>query len=103
MVQEYFEPRLVEARKAIKDPPQAVTNVDGAAPRLKLTMNASSATPEPQKKLILKHGATTDTPPASTPGVTVDNEALERQQDLVRVGSTGAVKTMATEGKPIFC
>lgn len=55
----------------------------------------STKTPEPaSQKLTLKfQGQKTETPQPSaesvTPGVTVDNEALKRQQELVRAGSNG--------------
>lgn len=62
-------------------------------------MNVNTETPEPtQKKLILTHNAPSQTPPAtSQSGIGVDSEALKRQQDLVRAGSTGEMKTRGSE------
>ena len=62
-------------------------------------MNSATETPEPaQKKLILTHQKASQTPPASNQqGIGVDGEALKRQQDLVRAGSSGDVKTAEGE------
>lgn len=89
--QEYFKKRIEEAKAVVPEPPQE--DGDGSTPRLKLKMG-STKTPEPSsQKLTLKfQGQKTETPPnpeRSTMGVTVDNEALKRQQELVRAGSNG--------------
>ncbi|KKY26488.1 putative bromodomain containing protein [Phaeomoniella chlamydospora] len=94
--EDYFEPRLAEARKMVKEP---APSIDAGVPRLKLTMGGASETPEPvQKKLVLTQKTASSTPPVTPSGVSVDGEALKRQQDLVQAGSTGEVKTRASAG-----
>ncbi|KAK2759063.1 hypothetical protein FQN54_003162 [Arachnomyces sp. PD_36] len=89
-LEEYFEKRIKEAKLAVPDPVQE--DGDGSTPRIKLKMGSTS-TPEPSsQKLLLKfQGQKGDTTSAEnvTPGVTVDSEALKRQQELVRAGSNG--------------
>jgi len=90
-VQDYFKRRVAEARKFVPDSTQA--NEDGGAPRLKLKMGAAK-TPEPssQRLTLRLPGQKPDTVPREErgqPGVTVDSEALRRQQELVRAGSNG--------------
>ena len=58
----------------VAEPPQ---------PRVKLRMPAKS--PEPSK-ITLKFGGQKS---SSTPAMSVDSEALKRQQDLVRAGANG--------------
>jgi len=72
--QEYFYRRLTEAKRSVAEPPQ---------PRVKLRMPAKS--PEPSK-ITLKFGGQKGN---SSAAMSVDNEALKRQQDLVRAGSNG--------------
>ncbi|KAL2005009.1 hypothetical protein VTN00DRAFT_2859 [Thermoascus crustaceus] len=91
VLEDYFKRRVAEARKLVPDSTQ--TNGDGGAPRLKLRMGAVK-TPEPSsQRLTLKlPGQKPDTVPKEErmqPGVTVDGEALRRQQELVRAGSNG--------------
>ena len=97
IIQEFFEPRLAEARSKVKDP--ATLNGETGAPRIKLKMNVNTETPEPtQKKLILTHNVSSQTPPAtSQSGIGVDSEAFKRQQDLVQAGSTSETKTRGSE------
>jgi len=73
-LEEYFHRRLAEAKRVVAEPPQ---------PRVKLRMPAKS--PEPSK-ITLKFGGHKG---AGTPAMSVDNEALKRQQDLVRAGANG--------------
>jgi len=73
-LEEYFQRRLAEAKRVVAEPPQ---------PRVKLRMPAKS--PEPSK-ITLKFGGHKG---AGTPAMSVDNEALKRQQDLVRAGADG--------------
>ncbi|MCJ1405326.1 hypothetical protein MMC11_008553 [Xylographa trunciseda] len=74
----YFNRRLHEAKEAVSEPPQ---------PKVKLRLTANKTTPELQPKIMLRMGpkATTE----NTNGVTVDNEALKRQQDHVKAGANG--------------
>ncbi|KAL8803408.1 MAG: hypothetical protein Q9182_003206 [Xanthomendoza sp. 2 TL-2023] len=73
-LEKYFYRRLEEAKKVVAEPPQ---------PKVKLRMPAKS--PEPPK-ITLKFGG----PKASSAiGVSVDSEALKRQQDLVNAGMNG--------------
>lgn len=57
----------------VAEPPQ---------PRVKLRMPAKS----PEPKITLKFGGNKG---VATPAMSVDNEALKRQQDLVRAGANG--------------
>ncbi|KAJ5825531.1 hypothetical protein N7474_002669 [Penicillium riverlandense] len=88
ILEEYFRRRVAEAKKLVPDPPQVDGDPD--PPRIKLKMG--SMTPNPMgQKLTLKMSAQNSDPSsrddARRAGVTVDNEALKRQQDLVRAGS----------------
>ncbi len=74
MVQSYFRTRLAEAKRCVAEPPQ---------PKVKLRMPAKS--PEPPK-ITLKFGGQKATGSAS---MSVDNESLKRQQELVRAGANG--------------
>ncbi|KAL6715987.1 hypothetical protein ACLMJK_006949 [Lecanora helva] len=80
-LEESFHRRLTEAKHVVQEPPQ---------PRVKLRMPAKS--PEPSK-IKLKFGGQKST---STPAMSVDNEALKRQQDLVRAGANGHATTTGT-------
>ncbi|KAL8850467.1 MAG: hypothetical protein Q9221_004609 [Calogaya cf. arnoldii] len=73
-LEDYFYRRLAEAKKVVPEPPQ---------PKVKLRMPAK--TPDPPK-ITLKFGTTK---PSGTSGVSVDSEALRRQQDLVNAGMNG--------------
>ncbi|KAL2058243.1 hypothetical protein ABVK25_001861 [Lepraria finkii] len=73
-LEEYFHTRLAEAKRTVQEPPQ---------PRVKLRMPAKS--PEPSK-ITLKFGGQKPSGPVA---MSVDNEALKRQQDLVRAGANG--------------
>ena len=61
---------------------------------MKLTIGGKS--PEPQPKITLKFG---NPKPSSSAGVTVDSEALKRQQEVVRAGINGQMPTQATPGR----
>lgn len=74
LFKEYFHRRLTEAKRVVAEPPQ---------PRVKLRMPAKS--PEPSK-ITLKFGGQKN---AGTPAMSVDSEALKRQQELVRAGANG--------------
>ncbi|MCJ1387426.1 hypothetical protein MMC18_000269 [Xylographa bjoerkii] len=76
----YFNRRLHEAKEAVSEPPQ---------PKVKLRLTANKTTPEIAPKIMLRivSKATTE----NTNGVTVDNEALKRQQDYVKAGANGHV------------
>ena len=73
--QSYFTNRLAEARKSVSEPAQ---------PKVKLKMPAK--TPEPQPKITIRFGQKTG---EGANGVSVDSEALKRQQDLVKAGANG--------------
>lgn len=73
--QAYFKKRLAEAKRAVVEPPQ---------PKVKLRLSAKS--PEPTPKITLRFGGQKSSGPAS---VSVDSEALKRQQDLVKAGANG--------------
>ncbi|KAL8895621.1 MAG: hypothetical protein Q9207_008089 [Kuettlingeria erythrocarpa] len=74
VLEDYFYRRLEEAKKVVAEPPQ---------PKVKLRMPAKS--PEPPK-ITLKFGGSKA---SATTGVSVDNEALKRQQELVNAGMNG--------------
>ena len=67
----------------VAEPPQ---------PRVKLRMPAKS--PEPSK-ITLKFGVQKN---AATPAMSVDEEALKRQQEHVRAGANGHATTSGTIG-----
>ncbi|KAL8992226.1 MAG: hypothetical protein Q9169_007270 [Polycauliona sp. 2 TL-2023] len=85
LLEEYFYRRLAEARKVVSEPPP---------PKVKLRMPAK--TPEPPK-LTLKFGSTK---PTAASGVSVDGEALRRQQDLVNAGMNGQAPVRAGTRDP---
>ncbi|KAL8663882.1 MAG: hypothetical protein Q9168_008018 [Polycauliona sp. 1 TL-2023] len=85
VLEDYFYRRLAEARKVVSEPP---------APKVKLRMPAK--TPEPPK-LTLKFGSTK---PTAASGVSVDGEALRRQQDLVNAGMNGHTPLRAATRDP---
>ena len=66
----------------VNEPPQQ---------RVKLTMGGKS--PEPPPKITLKFGSSKSN---SQAGVSVDNESLKRQQDLVKAGINGQGQAMST-------
>ena len=72
---------MAEAKRAVAEPPQ---------PRVKLRMPAKS--PEPSK-ITLKFGGQKG---SGSVAMSVDNEALKRQQDLVRAGANGHTGSIAT-------
>lgn len=78
---------MAEAKKHVPDPPQ----VDGhpETPRIKLKIGASNAEPRSQRLTLKMDGQTSETPSKdeAPSGVTVDNESLKRQQELVRTAS----------------
>lgn len=65
--------------------------VDGAPemPRIRLKMGARDSEPPAQRLTLKMSGQTSETPSKDAPssGVAVDNDALKRQQELVRTGS----------------
>ena len=79
--QSYFVNRLAEAKQAVAEPPQ---------PKVKLRVSARS--PEPNPKITLRFGGQK---PGGPPGVSIDNEALQRQQDLVKAGANGRGATVS--------
>ncbi|KAI9731537.1 MAG: hypothetical protein M1834_004657 [Cirrosporium novae-zelandiae] len=87
----YFQKRVSEAKKFVPDPPAEPT------PRINLKMgNAKS--PEPLKQKIKlwvgQKASPASTPkPSANPDIGVDQEALRRQQELVKAGTNG----LATE------
>ncbi|KAL8732646.1 MAG: hypothetical protein Q9166_002621 [cf. Caloplaca sp. 2 TL-2023] len=85
LLEEYFYRRLNEAKKIVAEPPQ---------PKVKLRMPAKS--PEPPK-ITLKFGSSKQSAAA---GVSVDNEALKRQQDLVNAGMSGQASIRASPRVP---
>ncbi|KAL9029783.1 MAG: hypothetical protein Q9196_002025 [Gyalolechia fulgens] len=85
LLEAYFYRRLAEAKKVVAEPPQ---------PKVKLRMPAKS--PEPPK-ITLKFGSSK---PSGTAGVSVDNEALKRQQDLVNAGMNGQASIRASPRNP---
>ncbi|KAL9001836.1 MAG: hypothetical protein Q9188_005210 [Gyalolechia gomerana] len=85
LLKEYFYRRLEEAKMVVAEPPQ---------PKVKLRMPAKS--PEPPK-ITLKFGGSK---PSVTAGVSVDNEALKRQQDLVNAGMNGQASIRASPRNP---
>lgn len=72
----YFNQRLQEAKDAVSEPPQ---------PKVKLRLSAK--TPELPPKITLRFGQKAASDSAN--GVTVDSEALKRQQELVKAGANG--------------
>ena len=81
-IKAYFNHRLDEAKKAVPEPPQ---------PKVKLRMSAKS--PEPAPKIKLRFGQ--KAAPDETSGIAVDNDALKRQQNLVKAGANGQETTTA--------
>lgn len=90
MVQEYFKRRVAEAKTVVRDSTQ--TNGNNGTRRLRLKVGADK-TPEPPPQRLtiklpgLKAGVAKEKKEQS--GVSVDNESLKRQQDLVKAGSNG--------------
>lgn len=85
--QEYFNRRVLEAKKLVPDSIQA--DGDPEMPRIKLRMGAKDSEPPAQKITLKMSGQTSETPSKGRPssGVAVDNDSLKRQQELVRTGS----------------
>ncbi|KAJ5088147.1 hypothetical protein N7456_011763 [Penicillium angulare] len=88
VMEKYFKERVEEAKKFVPDPIQ----VDGhpESPRIKLKLGSSHSTLGSQKLTLKVAGQAPeiskhDKPPS---GVTVDDDSLKRQQELVRTGST---------------
>lgn len=87
--QDYFKQRVAEAKKLVPDPIQVDGHPD--TPRIKLKMGAGNPEPVAQRLTLKIHGQSSETPSKDdgpSTGVTVDNESLKRQQDLVRAAST---------------
>ena len=64
-------------------------------PRVKLTMGGKS--PDPPPKITLKFG---NPKPKNATGGSVDNEALKRQQDLVKAGINGQSSGLPNSSRP---
>ncbi|KAJ5728561.1 uncharacterized protein N7483_003069 [Penicillium malachiteum] len=87
VMEEYFDQRVAEVRRIVPDPIQ----VDGhpELPRIRLKVGKNQSESGPQR-LTLKMAGQTFEPPKDnkTPsGVTVDNDSLKRQQELIRTES----------------
>lgn len=86
--QAFFNKRLAEAKKAVPEPPQQ---------KVKLKMPTAKS-PEPtQPKIMLRVGGQKASPALTSgisAGITVDNEALERQKHLVKTGANGQGATI---------
>ena len=76
---EYFHRRLEEAKRAVQEPPQPKG--------IRLKLGAKTPEPASNPKITLRIGGTKI---GHSTGVSVDSEALKRQQELVRAGSNGA-------------
>ncbi|PGH13124.1 hypothetical protein AJ79_03831 [Helicocarpus griseus UAMH5409] len=93
-LEEYFHRLLAAARKKIPEP-APTTNGDSSAPRLKLRMGSAAKTPEPaaQKLTLRLPGKGSDQSTTGMEhrqgGVSIDNEALRRQQEHVKAASNG--------------
>ncbi|KAJ6120249.1 hypothetical protein N7523_004529 [Penicillium sp. IBT 18751x] len=90
VLEEHFKRRVAEAKKLVPDTIQVDGRQATETPRIKLKMGAKNLEPAASKLTLKMREQTLETPskddgPPS--GVTVDNESLKRQQDLVRVGS----------------
>ncbi|KAL1960755.1 hypothetical protein VTO42DRAFT_6585 [Malbranchea cinnamomea] len=91
-LEEHFYRRLEEAKKLVPESPPVAS--EPPPPRLKLKMGGTK-TPEatPQQKITLRLPGRTEQTSSKMEnlenGVTVDSEALRRQQELVRAGSSG--------------
>jgi chromatin structure-remodeling complex subunit RSC4 len=88
--QEHFKRRVAEAKKFVPNPIQVDGHPEIETPRIKLKIGAKNPEPAPSKLTLKMRGQTSETPSkdeGSQSGVTVDNESLKRQQDLVRAGS----------------
>lgn len=86
--QEYFRRRVAEAKKLVPDPMQV--DGDPEPPRIKLKMGTRMPQSMAQRLTLKLAGQDSDAPSKDNgqqPGVTVDDEALKRQQELVRAGS----------------
>ncbi|KKZ65328.1 hypothetical protein EMCG_08844 [[Emmonsia] crescens] len=91
-LEEYFRRLLAEARKRVPEPPLA-TNGDSTTPRIKLRIGTTK-TPEPvSQKITLrlpgKVGDQSTDMEHRQGGVSIDNEALRRQQQHVKASSNG--------------
>ncbi|OXV08817.1 hypothetical protein Egran_03421 [Elaphomyces granulatus] len=88
VLEDYFKRRVAEAKRVVRDSTQ--TNNNGTR-RLRLRVGASTPEPPPQRLTLKlpgqKAGVTKEKKPQS--GMSVDNESLKRQQDLVKAGSKG--------------
>ncbi|KAJ5204080.1 uncharacterized protein N7498_004959 [Penicillium cinerascens] len=90
VLEQHFNRRVAEAKKHVPNPIQVDDHPETETPRIKLKMGARNPEPAASKLTLKMRGQTSETPskddgPRS--GVTVDNESLKRQQDLVRAGS----------------
>lgn len=79
---------MVEAKKLVPDSVQV--DGDPETPRIKLKMGAKDPEPSAQRLTLKMSGQTSETPSKekSSSGVAVDNDALKRQKEHVKTGST---------------
>lgn len=83
LFQTHFNQLVTEAKKVVRDPSQ--TNGDGGSTRLKIN-------PPTSTKIKLKmsgQGSAAAGLETGQSGMAVDNDALQRQQEVVRAGSNG--------------
>ncbi|KAJ5600148.1 hypothetical protein N7450_001215 [Penicillium hetheringtonii] len=86
--EDYFKRRVIEAKKLVPDSIQV--DGDPETPRIKLKMGTKDSEPSAQRLTLKMSGQTSETPSKEKPpsGVAVDNDALKRQKEHVRTGST---------------
>ncbi|OJD13549.1 hypothetical protein AJ78_06009 [Emergomyces pasteurianus Ep9510] len=91
-LEEYFRRLIAEARKRVPEP-QHTTNGDSPAPRIKLRVGATKTPEPPPQKLTLRFPGKIGDQSADMEhrqgGVSIDNEALRRQQEHVKASSNG--------------
>ncbi|KAL9072936.1 MAG: hypothetical protein Q9157_004926, partial [Trypethelium eluteriae] len=90
-LEEHFKRRLAEAKAKVPEPTQPTLKIKSSTsqptpkpPGTKLRLGGNKASPAPTNDT-----ATPVPRPSHTPGVTVDNEALRRQQELIQAGVNG--------------
>ncbi|KAJ5242351.1 uncharacterized protein N7469_000678 [Penicillium citrinum] len=88
ILEDYFKRRVIEAKKLVPDSIQV--DGDPETPRIKLKMGTKDSEPSAQRLTLKMSGQTSETPSKEKPpsGVAVDNDALKRQKEHVRTGST---------------
>ncbi|KAL9093910.1 MAG: hypothetical protein Q9165_003833 [Trypethelium subeluteriae] len=90
-LEEHFKRRLAEAKAKVPEPTQPTLKIKSSTsqptpkpPGTKLRLGGNKASPAPTNET-----ATPATRHSHTPGVTVDSEALKRQQELIQAGVNG--------------